>query len=136
MNSELLFVYGTLRQKVGHPMHRPLSWYGEWYQVTHMQGRLFDIAGYPGAIESLNPSHRVRGELYRINDRKRLFALLDDFEECSNKFPKPHEYRRKIVTVHTIRGDMLSAWAYIYRRSTTQLELIPDGDYLRFLRLR
>lgn len=95
-----------------------------------MQGCLFEVAGYPGAIESINPDHRVKGELYRILDRKRLFAILDEYEECSNRHPRPHEYRRKIVTIQSIRDDTVSAWAYIYNRSTTRLRKIASGDYL------
>ena len=133
MANEFIFVYGTLRQRARHPIHRQLRVHAEWHDEAQMQGCLFEVAGYPGAIESPDPNHRVKGELYRIVNGRRLLALLDDYEECSGKFPEPYEYHRKLVTIRTSRGDTVSAWAYIYQKQTTQLRKIPDGDYLRFL---
>ncbi len=136
MNDDYIFVYGTLRRDARHPLHRQLRLYGRRHSEASMQGRLYEVSGYPGAIESADPDHRVRGELYRIADGKRLFSVLDEYEECSGKFPEPREYRRQKVTVRTGEGDTFSAWAYIYCRPTKHLRRIRGGDYLRFTRQR
>jgi len=41
--------------------------------------------------------------LYKMLDRKRVLALLDDYEECSDRFPMPHEYSCKQLSIRTCR---------------------------------
>jgi gamma-glutamylcyclotransferase (GGCT)/AIG2-like uncharacterized protein YtfP len=72
----------------------------------------------------------VFGELYRMLDRKRVLALLDDYEECSNKFPLPHEYIRKLLAIALAGGDSIAAWVYLYNHDVSKLQQILSGDYL------
>jgi len=38
----------------------------EYFSDGCTQGKLYEVNGYPGAIESDNPRDKVCGELYRI----------------------------------------------------------------------
>ena len=130
MTLEFIFVYGTLRKQSASNMHAVLANYCEYYSDGVMQGKLFEVDTYPGAIESSDPNDMVFGELYRMLDRKRVLALLDDYEECSNKFPLPHEYIRKPLAIELAGGDSVVAWVYLYNHDVSKLQQILSGDYL------
>lgn len=134
MNAAFLFVYGTLLQAVRHPVHQKMRGYCKKVSNAVIQGRLFDVGSYPGVIESITPQDLIKGELYLITHEQRLFNLLDDYEGCSAQHPLPHEFCRKIITVHTSAGDSIDAWGYIYCRPTQHLHHIRCGDYQQFLR--
>ena len=97
-----------------------------------MYGRLYEVAGYPGAITSSQATHRVHGEVYRISDAG-VLALLDDYEGCASHHPEPHLYLRCPVTVTLDQSRSLNAWTYLYNRDVSPLQLIPSGDYLAYL---
>lgn len=131
MPLELLFVYGTLRRQIASNMQQVLADYCEYYSYGVMRGKLYEVRGYPGAIESSNANDKVFGELHGILDRQRVLAQLDDYEECSNKFPRPHEYIRKQLSVELIGGGATMAWVYLYNRDVSKLRQIVSGDYLK-----
>ena len=78
---------------------------GEW------QAQLFKVNDYVGAIASENPDDYVIGELYEVTEEQ--LAELDEYEECSENFPEPREYIRKIVSIDTETGSV-KAWVYEY----------------------
>ncbi len=133
MANEFIFVYGTLRQECASPMHGVLAQYGEYFSAGTLQGTLYEVKGYPGAIESDRSTELVYGELYRIIDQEKIFAELDDYEECSPAFPHPHEYIRKKAKVSLPEGGNLTAWVYIYNHGVSQLTRIEGGDYMQYL---
>lgn len=94
-----------------------------------MQGRLFEVAGYPGAIQSADPAARVRGEIYRIRRGASVLQELDAYEECTPEFPRPHEYLRKRVAVSVDDGPQLACWVYLFNRDVSMLRWIRSGDY-------
>ncbi|MFA5983298.1 MAG: gamma-glutamylcyclotransferase family protein [Methylococcaceae bacterium] len=132
MADEFLFVYGTLRRDCGHQMHDAMLKYCHFYSMASMAGQLYEVNGYPGAIMTDDGS-RVVGELYRIVAPDNLFALLDDYEECSPHYAKPHEFcRLKIATsMQTMQSVM--AWCYLYKASTGHLRRIITGNYRDYL---
>ncbi len=132
MSDQFLFVYGTLRRKYNHPASTYLNKFGRFITDASMRGDLFEIAGYPGAVESHQSHHHVFGELYAIEDVHRLFASLDEYEECSERYPPPHEYCRKKINITTAAGENVMAWTYLYCRPTHKLQKIPSGDYLQY----
>ena len=127
-----IFVYGTLRKAFNHPMHQVLSEHSQYVGEGLISGKLYEIAGYPGVIESNNLAETVTGELYRFEKAEPLLSLLDAYEECSPDFPAPHEYLRKPVQVHLSTGGTLTAWCYVYHRSPRNRKLIESGDYIAF----
>jgi len=133
---QFLFVYGTLREDVAHPMAAVLSRHATRIGAAGFRGRLFDLGEYPGAVASQDASDRVAGELYRIDPGRgaALFAELDRYEDCDPKAPSAGVYVRARVAVVPEGGDPLEAWIYLYNRPTARLERIVSGDYCAHLR--
>jgi gamma-glutamylcyclotransferase (GGCT)/AIG2-like uncharacterized protein YtfP len=77
---EFIFVYGTLRKQMASDMYHVLANHCEYVSEGTMTGTLYEICGYPGAIESSNGNDKVFGELYKMLDRKLVLALFDDYE--------------------------------------------------------
>jgi gamma-glutamylcyclotransferase (GGCT)/AIG2-like uncharacterized protein YtfP len=132
----LLFVYGTLREALAHPMAKVLGTHAARIGRANFRGRLFDLGDYPGAVPSQDASDRVVGELYRIEPGREgaLFAELDRYEGCDPDDPSSAEYVRVHATVEPEGGDPLEAWIYLYNRPTGRLERIVSGDYCAHLR--
>lgn len=136
MQSEYLFVYGTLRREGGSRWHDFLAQHCQFVDLAYFQGRLYMLQGYPGLVSSPHPRERVVGELYRlpvsegVGAVERLLSALDDYEECSEKFPRPHEYLREVHPVSTKQKTQLKAWVYIYNRTTDESVRIVSGDFL------
>lgn len=126
-----LFVYGTLQSVFNHPMHRQLLLYSDYAGKGAMQGLLYEIYDYPGAITSEKTTDLVHGELYRIKSRcqQALFKRLDAYEECSPDFPEPHEYIRSVIQVDTESRQTIHAWCYLYNHSLSGRQRITDGHY-------
>jgi len=133
VSSEFIFVYGTLRKEAAHAMHDVIVRHGDYFSHGSMQGKLFELGGYPGVIESVDPVDAVQGELYRINDHDQLLLALDEYEQCSDRFPPPHEYLRKKLSISLPNGGTILAWVYVYNREVAGLEQIESGDYVAFL---
>ena len=133
MQREYIFVYGTLRKNSGCKMHSLLAKHCRYLSEGYIQGRLYEVNGYPGAVQSGQQKERVVGEVYRITEANIVLAKLDHYEECSAEFPHPHEYTRKKLPVFLPEGRTVFAWVYLFNHDTTALEQITSGDYLRFL---
>jgi gamma-glutamylcyclotransferase (GGCT)/AIG2-like uncharacterized protein YtfP len=134
MPDEFLFVYGTLRQEFALPVHDLMKQHCRFHGQGSIYGHLYQVDDYPGVITPPHCRSRVHGELYRIIDKDELFLLLDDYEQCSAKYPKPHEYVRTQVDMATNSGDVSKAWIYIYNRAVAGLARIPSGDYISHVR--
>lgn len=130
-NEEYLFVYGTLRSKANNPMQKLLARQGIFHGRGLMQGRLYEINGYPGAVFSSKPEHKVIGELYLIKKPYPLLTQLDQYEQCSEDYPPPWEYMRKKTRIlNSDNQSEVQAWVYVYNWDISKLKLIPSGDYL------
>jgi gamma-glutamylcyclotransferase (GGCT)/AIG2-like uncharacterized protein YtfP len=125
--NDLLFVYGTLRRESSHPLARLLAENAEWLGFAYFSGRLFDLDAYPGAVPSGDPAHRVRGDLYRLNDPAAMLPLLDRYEEFGEEFPEPNEFIRSLQAVR-FQGCALKAWIYLYNLPTDNLSVLRH-DY-------
>ncbi|TRX00541.1 gamma-glutamylcyclotransferase family protein [Candidatus Methylobacter oryzae] len=128
MNSDYIFVYGTLRRDTNSEMHRLLVRYAEFVSDATYRGKLYKIDYYPGAVPSDNPGDVVQGEVYLLHQADSVLPLLDQYEECGPEFPEPNEYSRRQQSVLLKDGRLVSAWVYIYNRSTEGLK--PITQYL------
>ena len=133
MVNEFIFVYGTLRKETATPMHQLLARYCEYVSDALLQGKLYEVDGYPGAIESDDPNDLIQGELYRIISTENLLPQLDEYEECTEQFPQPHEYVRKKLLFSLSGSEKVCAWVYVYNLDVTGLVQIKNGDYLCYL---
>jgi gamma-glutamylcyclotransferase (GGCT)/AIG2-like uncharacterized protein YtfP len=132
----LIFVYGTLRQALQHPMHSLLAKHGVFVSNGWMRGKLYDCHHYPGAVLSENAQDRVYGEVYFLSDSRRLLNRLDDYEECGLQSPYPHEYHREVVAVSLNGQNTVQAWSYVYSLPVSGLQPIENGDYVLFRQLQ
>lgn len=131
---DYLFVYGTLRKALDGSPHPYLKHQAEFIGNAGLPGRLYHIRDYPGAVLlAANSRSIVQGELYRLFRPRLSLQQLDDYEECGDSFPTPHEYQRGRVTVTLSDDTHAQAWAYIYQFSTHDLQAIDNGDYRLFL---
>lgn len=134
MMQEFIFIYGTLRKPIGKSILKVVN--PHWLFIDHafVYAKLYEVNGYPGAIESDNDCDIVYGELYQIINHDILLSLLDKYEECSEDFPKPHEYIRKKINVLLQHSDLVfSAWIYLYNYNVSQLLQITSGNYLQYI---
>lgn len=133
MPIEFLFVYGTLCRAADGRQHRLLGDAAEYFANARLPGKLYEIDGYPGAIVlPQSCQFAVHGELYRLRHPQSLFQRLDAYEECSQDFPLPHEYRREVEFVFTDAGDRVAAWVYVYNHPLHGRSWIASGDYRLF----
>lgn len=131
MTLEYLFVYGTLRQGTETNMHRLLAQHSDFVGDATFQGRLYKIDYYPGAVSSVDPAHRVKGEVYALREPATVLPALDAYEECGPGSAEPTEYVRALQEVVLGNGHALMAWVYVYQHPTAGLTEIVSGDFLR-----
>ncbi|WP_291866572.1 gamma-glutamylcyclotransferase family protein [Bradyrhizobium sp.] len=130
MNSDRLFVYGTLMRGFDHPMAQLLSRAADFIGGARCHGRLYLIKHYPGLVRSDDPAEIVFGELYRLRQPQALLREFDMYEACGEGFAEPTEYLRQLLTV-TLEDDAASeAWTYIYNWPVTGLPRIASGRFL------
>jgi gamma-glutamylcyclotransferase (GGCT)/AIG2-like uncharacterized protein YtfP len=131
---DYLFVYGTLRKYRDGRMHPFLLEASSCVDTATMPGKLYEVQNYPAAIACPDDnSHKVHGEIYRLHDAEKLLHLLDDYEECTDRFPDPHEYVRCKTSVTLPDNTTLIAWVYLYNWPIAGLENINSGDYRQYL---
>ena len=133
MSLEYIFVYGTLRSDCGGILAHWLPQHSEFVGTGFFQGTLFEVNRYPGVVPCIETQNQVLGEVYRLDDQGRILARLDDYEECSGRFPAPHEYTRVKAKIILLEGGIVSAWVYVYTLPVDRLEQIRSGDYARYL---
>ena len=109
MQTEYIFVYGTLRQNANHPMHQLLAQHSCFVAMARYQARLYQVDYYPGALPSNNAADQVVGELYQLLQPELLLPALDEYEECGEGFAEPREYRRELQQVTLENGTSVSA---------------------------
>ena len=130
---DYLFVYGTLRQAQDGSLHPDLK-PAEFLSDAYVHGKLFLIADYPGIVlKNSDPQRRVRGEIYRLLNPATTLQLLDEYEECSDKFPPPHEYQRTTCIATLPDGSFIRTWIYAFQLATDLLTPIINGDFGAYL---
>src|SRR5712664_1262868 len=83
MNSNRLFVYGTLMRGFDHPMAQLLSRGADFIGEARCQGRLYLVKHYPGLVLSDDPADVVFGELYRLRAPDELLREFDMYEAAA-----------------------------------------------------
>lgn len=133
IESDLLFVYGTLRPGFGHPMGYLLARHSTDLGAATVSGKVYDLGRYPGLITPAPDAARVKGELFRLADPGYLLPLLDDYEGCGENAQPPTEFIRTLTTVTRADGGTVTAWVYPYNWGSPPGQAIAGGDYLAHL---
>lgn len=125
---DTLFVYGTLRRSVRHPMAHWLKRRARHLGPASVRGRLYAIDRYPGLV--LDPARLcVIGELYCLRRPAAALRELDRYEGCAPGQLRPYEFIRREVLVDTAGRGAIPAWVYLYNRPVEARRLIPTGDF-------
>ena len=130
---EYLFVYGTLRSEFAIPMYQFLVRHADFFDYGYLQGRLYEIDGYPGLVLSEDTDELVYGEVYLLKNSKKIFKVIDNYEGLNLRWPKPHEYKRKYVEISLTKRKKIMAWSYIYNLPVIDLYRIESGDYASYI---
>src|ERR1700694_5300063 len=127
MNSDRLFVYGTLMRGFDHPMAQLLSRSADFIGEASCRGRLYLIKHYPGLVASDDSTENVFGELYGLRQPEALLREFDMYEACGEGFAEPTEYVRRMLPVTRDAGAVSEAWTYIYTWPGTDLPGMSAG---------
>jgi gamma-glutamylcyclotransferase (GGCT)/AIG2-like uncharacterized protein YtfP len=130
MNSAYLFVYGTLQKDSGHEMSKFLASHSIFVSKGYFNGKLYVVDWFPGAILSDENSDRVFGSVFKINNPTAVFNVLDDYEGLGENDPKPHLFKREVITVFLENKTKIKAWVYLYNHSTVNLKRIISGNFV------
>jgi gamma-glutamylcyclotransferase (GGCT)/AIG2-like uncharacterized protein YtfP len=130
MNSDYLFVYGTLLKDFDSYMSKFLERNSDFIGTGYFNGKLFEVSWYPAAILSNISSEKVFGHIFKIHENEKTFKILDDYEGIGDTSECPNEYRRELIDAHLDSGEILKVWVYIYNQSTENLRFIASGNYL------
>ena len=134
MNSDRLYVYGTLMRGFDHPMAKLLSRSADFIGEARCRGRLYLVKHYPGLVLSDDPADIVFGEVYRLRAPDELLSEFDMYEACGEGFAQPTEYVRQMLPVTTDDGaasqEWTQAWTYVYNWPVTGLPRIASGKFL------
>ena len=120
-----LFVYGTLRKAVGHPMHRILEEYGVYRGMGEFRGELYHLGCFPAAVASALRTGRVLGEIYRLRPTRKALEQLDAYEGP--------QFRRARTSMLVNGKSAIRAWIYLYMGRLDAHRRIHSGDYVAFL---
>ncbi|WNH10752.1 gamma-glutamylcyclotransferase family protein [Thalassobellus suaedae] len=130
MNSDYLFVYGTLQKDMDNDMSKFLSKHAVLVAKGYFHGKLYKVSWFPGAIISSNALDKVYGSVFKLINSETVFKVLDDYEGIGENYPKPNLYKKDTVTAYLDNGLTLKTWVYIYNHRVTDLEQIISGDFL------
>jgi gamma-glutamylcyclotransferase (GGCT)/AIG2-like uncharacterized protein YtfP len=128
MQTEYIFVYGTLRRACTTGAHQTYLANAEFVGSANVRGSLYRVSYYPALVLD-DSADWVLGEVYRLSSNEQL-QRLDAYEECTYPSLPDQEYQRKQITVITDKGTSLMAWIYSYQHPIAGLEKISSGDFL------
>lgn len=135
---DYLLVYGTLRQHAqrraaGEHCYQLLQQHASLLGQGRLQGKLYLVDYYPGAVPDNNSAWQVTGEMYQLQQPALLLAALDQYEACGPGFAAPTEYLRLKQQITLENDEIVTAWVYVYNHPTDGLEHIMSGDFLHCL---
>jgi len=129
VNSQYVFVYGTLKSDACNVHAKQFHSQAQFMGTASWQGGLYWVTNYPGAIVSTNSRDRVVGELWKLTQPELVLQALDEYEGCAPSSPLPHEYERTIQPIE-FNGQVVEAWMYLYRLSIAKLIKIDSGIFV------
>jgi gamma-glutamylcyclotransferase (GGCT)/AIG2-like uncharacterized protein YtfP len=135
---EYLFVYGTLRKDYDLKLKDKVSDDLQYVGQGKVGAVMYDIGQYPGAVKRKvikTKSQTVReiiGDVFLINNPRKVFGVLDKYEGYSEKNIKSSEFVRKRNRVKLNSGKNINAWIYWYNYDPSDKPKIGNKDYLNY----
>ncbi|THU37201.1 gamma-glutamylcyclotransferase [Niastella caeni] len=128
-----LFVYGSLRSGFHNSAYNYISRYFIFDGMGSVQGKLYDMGEYPGAIPCTE-DYYITGELYHIAQENEFAWAMEQLDDYEGILVEPGEtplFRRELVNV-LFRNTTVTAWMYWYNRLVTNQPSIESGDYVAY----
>lgn len=123
MNSQPVFVYGTLRR--GGSNHFRMSG-TDFVGEGKVSGKMYKITWYPALL--CGGETFVKGELYRVSDA--TLQALDSFEGISADATEPREYHRIKTSVRLSSGKIEDAWVWEWVGNVEKALPLDGEDWL------
>lgn len=128
-----LFVYGSLRSGLLNPILSHITRYFVFDGMGSIQGNLYDMGEYPGALPCTE-DHLIVGEVYHIanvDEFEKAMEVIDDYEGLIVEPGEIPLFRREPVHV-LFRNTTVVAWMYWYNRAITNRPRIESGDFVAY----
>ncbi len=128
--SKHLFVYGSLRNEFDNPMATFLNGNAEYICEGKLQGFLYDVETYPGAIHDFTTDAAVLGQVFKMEDEAFIFNVLDPYEGVEDEL-----FTRQICPVDIGEEgtkEMINCWVYLFNLPTIFLKKIENGNYIEY----
>jgi len=122
-----IFVYGTLLNKENE-FAAYLAVNCTFVSHAKIEGKLYDIGEYPGAVVADDGESWVYGSVFCMNGPELILRHLDAYEGFGEGQPQPNLFVRELLTVHTL-DNTLECWVYLYNLSVYGLRQIVSGNY-------
>ena len=126
--SSYLFVYGTLMRGGKSPYARLLQARAIFTGTASVEGRLYNLGGFPGLVHVPGCGRAVHGEVYRLGAGG-LLDNLDAYEGCRESDPEPGLFRRERIEARLANGSPLTVWTYLYTGETAGRPQIASGRF-------
>lgn len=131
MSSNFLFAYGTLQSEFKTDISSKIAKSLVPCGTGYFYGRLFEIEHYPAALLDIKCGYKIYGQLFEVLDQA-VWPILDEYEECTESFPLPHEYTRQEIEIINETETKTRAWVYLYNHATEQRFEILSGNYVAY----
>ncbi|ANH84140.1 hypothetical protein A8C56_22140 [Niabella ginsenosidivorans] len=135
MQSNYLFVYGSLLSGFRNPAYEYITRYFEFIGPATANGTLYDLGDYPAAMPD-ESGRKIIGELYKIrNDHQLSYAIaqLDGYEGLSPEAGEMSDYKRALSSI-SCNNEQFKAWVYWFSHDIAHYPVIASGDVLEYLR--
>jgi gamma-glutamylcyclotransferase (GGCT)/AIG2-like uncharacterized protein YtfP len=123
MNTNLVFVYGTLRKGGSNHFRIEAS---DLVGAGKIHGKMYRIDWYPALV--CGGDEFVKGELYFVSDKD--LAALDAFEGITPDADEQREYRRVRTNVMLDSGAIYEAWVWEWAGGLGAAQALDGGDWL------
>ena len=131
---DYLFVYGTLRKELVaqvSPELQAIMQSLRFIGTGQIQGELYQLGAYPGAIVGEAFQTKIVGEVYELPEPNKTLAMLDVYEGFIPGELEASLFARSHETITLADGRQLRCWMYLYNDWVATGSLIESGDYVK-----
>lgn len=126
---EYLFVYGTLLEDFAPKEIAAAQEQLKYVGAGFINGRLYDLGEYPGAVLEPDGRNKVFGKIYELPSDAKILKALDEYEEFFPRKRRQSLFIRKQTSVGRTNKKPIKAWVYEYNRDVRSSPIIRSGDY-------
>lgn len=129
--SDYLFAYGTLQPGDAPARIAPAAAKLRPVGKGCVNGVLYDLGGYPGAVPDANATGRIAGTVLELPEDENFLRRLDAYEGFDPQSPGQSEFVRVRQTVELETGRTLECWIYRYNQDPRGMPAVGSGKWRR-----